>query len=230
MTTINRRAFMLTGTVVCAASACLFGATVVRLFRPQHPTNRVRVRIQYPGHAEADEHGLPLYDAIQPKDPRQRIGAGGSRHGQWERWYHQATNTVRAKFLSAGYKIIEVHFMQGFGIEGEKREYELTRRWWRTPRGRPDGVRLSAFFSVQKELFFLENPWAGLPAARSSTARPSFTTTTGPRCVSPISRAAILPGRRGNRAYLLRSGWNPAGQRLFRGCYSPIASRSSLRT
>lgn len=81
---------------------------------------------------------------------------------EWTRWYYK-THEAEAleKMDSVGYKLIEIHFMYGFGIEGEKSEYELTKKM--VENAHKVGIKVLGylqFFSVQKELFFLENPWA----------------------------------------------------------------------
>lgn len=81
---------------------------------------------------------------------------------EWERWYYKTHEFDAVKKMAdAGYKILEIHFMYGFGIKGEKPEYELTKKM--VENAHKLGMKVFGylqFFSVQKELFFLENPWA----------------------------------------------------------------------
>jgi hypothetical protein len=81
---------------------------------------------------------------------------------EWERWYYK-THELESlqKMADAGYKLIEIHFMYGFGLEGEKEEYELTKKM--VENAHKVGIKVFGyfqFFSIQKELFFIENPWA----------------------------------------------------------------------
>lgn len=81
---------------------------------------------------------------------------------EWQRWYYK-THELEAleKMADAGYQLIEIHFMYGFGIEGERSEYELTKKM--VENAHKVGIKVFGyfqFFSVQKELFFIENPWA----------------------------------------------------------------------
>jgi hypothetical protein len=81
---------------------------------------------------------------------------------EWERWYLKMHDLGPLKKMAdAGYKIIEIHFMYGFGPKGEKSEYELTKKM--VDNAHQAGIKVLGyfqFFSVQKELFFIENPWA----------------------------------------------------------------------
>lgn len=165
MTTINRRAFMLTGTVgVAAASACLFGASGCS------PVSSASPDLESSPGSKSNILDTPKlmnmgFHYTTQFSRRTRVNVLGlvdHATDEWERWYHQAhEREFVQKIAGAGYKIIEVHFMQGFGIEGEKREYELTRKM--VAHAHEAGLTVFGylqFFSVQKELFFLENPWA----------------------------------------------------------------------
>lgn len=81
---------------------------------------------------------------------------------EWARWYYKTHEFESLKKMAdAGYKLIEIHFMYGFGLEGEKKEYELTKKM--VENAHKVGIKVFGyfqFFSVQKELFFIENPWA----------------------------------------------------------------------
>ena len=80
----------------------------------------------------------------------------------WTRWYlkmHEMASLQR--MADAGYTLIEIHFLYGFGLQGEREEVELTRQM--TANAHTAGLKVLGyfqFFSVQGELFFLENPWA----------------------------------------------------------------------
>ena len=90
------------------------------------------------------------------------MGVVDQSSDEWERWYKK-THELDAlvKMAGAGYRLIEIHFMYGFGIEGESSEYELTKIM--VGNAHKAGIKVLGyfqFFSVQKELFFIENPWA----------------------------------------------------------------------
>jgi len=81
---------------------------------------------------------------------------------EWAEWYRRMhePESVR-RIAAAGYSLMEVHFLYGFGLEGEREEAELTRQI--VAHAHEQGIRVLGyfqFFSVQSELFFLENPWA----------------------------------------------------------------------
>ena len=80
----------------------------------------------------------------------------------WERWYLRMHEEEAVKRIAdAGYNLMEVHFLYGFGLAGEREEYELTRRI--VKHAHRHGIQVLGyfqFFSVQSELFFPENPWA----------------------------------------------------------------------
>ncbi len=81
---------------------------------------------------------------------------------EWERWYLKTHeyDSLR-KMADAGYELIEIHFLYGFGLQGERKEVELTKKM--TSNAHRAGLKVVGyfqFFSVQQELFFKENPWA----------------------------------------------------------------------
>ena len=90
------------------------------------------------------------------------MGVVDQSSDEWERWYIKMHELESIKKMAdTGYKIIEIHFMYGFGIEGEKIEYEMTKKM--VENAHKVGIKVLGyfqFFSVQKELFFIENPWA----------------------------------------------------------------------
>ena len=81
---------------------------------------------------------------------------------EWGKWYLKMHEYESVKKIAeAGYKIIEIHFMYGLGLEGEKEEYELTRKM--VLNAHKAGLKVLGyfqFFCVLRELFFLEAPWA----------------------------------------------------------------------
>ena len=81
---------------------------------------------------------------------------------EWAGWYDNAHEAASLKKIaSAGYNLMEIHFLYGFGIKAEKEEIELTRKMVKN--AHKSGIRVLGyfqFFSVQEELFFIENPWA----------------------------------------------------------------------
>lgn len=81
---------------------------------------------------------------------------------EWERWYRRAHELESLQDMAdAGYKLIEIHYLYGFGIKSEKDEIALTKKM--VENAHKVGIKVLGyfqFFSVQKELFFLENPWA----------------------------------------------------------------------
>lgn len=81
---------------------------------------------------------------------------------EWEDWYlRNHTFEACRDIAKAGYRILEIHFLYGFGLIGEKEEYERTREM--VANAHRAGLKVLGyfqFFSVQSETFFLENPWA----------------------------------------------------------------------
>ncbi len=81
---------------------------------------------------------------------------------EWVNWYLY-THELEAvkKIAEAGYNFMEIHFLYGFGLKYEKEEVELTKKI--VANAHKCGIKVLGyfqFFSVQEELFFLENPWA----------------------------------------------------------------------
>ncbi len=80
----------------------------------------------------------------------------------WERWYRQMHQPEAIEAMAeAGYSLIEIHFMYGFGPAHEAADIALTTAF--TERAHAAGMRVIGyfqFFSVQQETFFLEHPWA----------------------------------------------------------------------
>lgn len=80
----------------------------------------------------------------------------------WERWYRLAHEFESCRRIAAtGYKLIEIHFLYGFGLRGEREEYELTKKM--VDNAHRAGLKVMGyfqFFSVQSETFLPENPWA----------------------------------------------------------------------
>ncbi len=80
----------------------------------------------------------------------------------WNRWYLRMHEAEAAREIAAaGYTAIEIHFLYGFGLEGEREEWECAVRM--TRHAHAAGLKVFGylqFHSVQQELFFPENPWA----------------------------------------------------------------------
>ncbi len=81
---------------------------------------------------------------------------------EWSEWYHRIhePETMR-KLVEAGYDMIEIHFLYGYGIKAETEEIELTAKMVRN--AHENNIKVLGYFqflSVQEELFFLENNWA----------------------------------------------------------------------
>jgi hypothetical protein len=95
---------------------------------------------------------------------------------KWERWYKNAHELSALQEMSdAGYKLIEIHFLYGFGLKNEAEEIELTRKM--TENAHKVGIKVLGyfqFFSIQKELFFVENPWAKDCIAVKADGTPHF--------------------------------------------------------
>jgi len=81
---------------------------------------------------------------------------------EWSRWYLKMHEPGEMKKMAAaGYDFMEIHFLYGFGLKAEKEEIELTKKM--VDNAHSQGLKVLGyfqFFSVQEELFFLENPWA----------------------------------------------------------------------
>ena len=81
---------------------------------------------------------------------------------EWSEWYH-CTHEPEAlkKLADAGYNLIEIHFLYGYGLKAESEELELTKKM--VQNAHAAGIKVLGYFqfhSVQEELFFIENPWA----------------------------------------------------------------------
>lgn len=81
---------------------------------------------------------------------------------EWESWYLRTHGFDACRAIAdAGYQLIEIHFLYGFGLSGEKEEYDSAREM--VHNAHRAGLKVFGyfqFFSVQSETFFLENPWA----------------------------------------------------------------------
>jgi len=90
------------------------------------------------------------------------IGLIDQASPEWAEWYHLAHEFEAVKKMAdAGYDFIEIHFLYGFGLKGEAKEVELTKKM--VENAHRAGLKVTGyfqFFSVQEELFFIENPWA----------------------------------------------------------------------
>jgi hypothetical protein len=81
---------------------------------------------------------------------------------EWSDWYlneHEPDSLQKMK--NAGYDLIEIHFLYGYGLKGEAEEVELTKKM--VAHAHEIGIKVLGYFqfySVQEELFFIENPWA----------------------------------------------------------------------
>ncbi len=81
---------------------------------------------------------------------------------QWREWYlgcHELPALQKMK--EQGYDFLEIHFIYGYGLKGESVEIERTRQM--AANAHQAGFKIIGyfqFFSVQEELFFIENPWA----------------------------------------------------------------------
>ncbi len=90
------------------------------------------------------------------------IGLVDQSTDEWAEWYLKVHEPAALREMAdAGYTLIEIHFLYGFGLEGEREEWERARDM--TRHAHAAGLKVQGyfqFFSVQQELFFLENPWA----------------------------------------------------------------------
>lgn len=81
---------------------------------------------------------------------------------EWSEWYHKMHEPeALRKMADAGYKLIEIHFLYGYGLNAESEEVELTRKM--VENAHAAGIKVLGYFqfhSVQEELFYIENPWA----------------------------------------------------------------------
>ena len=81
---------------------------------------------------------------------------------EWSEWYHRMHDPeALQKMAKAGYNLIEIHFLYGYGLKGEAEEIELTKKM--VVNAHAAGIKVLGYFqfqSVQEELFFIENPWA----------------------------------------------------------------------
>lgn len=81
---------------------------------------------------------------------------------EWSEWYHHMHEPeALQKMADAGYNLIEIHFLYGYGLKGETEEVELTKKM--VTNAHAAGIKVLGYFqfqSVQEELFFIENPWA----------------------------------------------------------------------
>ncbi len=90
------------------------------------------------------------------------VGLVDQSTDEWKEWYLKTHQPPALREMAdAGYTLIEIHFLYGFGLEGEREEWERARDMAR--HAHDAGLKVQGyfqFFSVQQELFFLENPWA----------------------------------------------------------------------
>lgn len=90
------------------------------------------------------------------------VGLVDQSTDDWSIWYENMHKPAALKRMAeAGYDMIEIHFIYGFGFDGEKKEIELTKTM--VENAHDAGLKVIGyfqFFSVQSELFFIENPWA----------------------------------------------------------------------
>lgn len=99
------------------------------------------------------------------------IGLVNHASPEWRQWYRDcheqpALDTIRA----AGYDFVEIHYIYGFGLQGEAPEIERTRKM--VANAHAAGLKVTGyfqFFSVQEELFMRENPWAANCLARDAS-------------------------------------------------------------
>ncbi len=81
---------------------------------------------------------------------------------EWSEWYQQTHEAESLqKMADAGYNLIEIHFLYGFGLKSEAEEIELTKKM--VQNAHAAGIKVLGYFqfhSVQEELFYIENPWA----------------------------------------------------------------------
>ena len=63
----------------------------------------------------------------------------------WEAWYNK-THEYEAlqQMADAGYELIEIHFLYGFGLKNERHEVELTRKM--TANAHRAGLRVVGYF------------------------------------------------------------------------------------
>ncbi len=80
----------------------------------------------------------------------------------WLDWYRRVHERDSVHDIAeAGYRLAELHFLYGFGLKAEHEDVELTRQF--VQHAHEFGLLVMGyfqFFSIQEELFFLENPWA----------------------------------------------------------------------
>lgn len=81
---------------------------------------------------------------------------------RWARWYQAMHEPAAvADIADAGYDLVEIHFMYGFGPRHEAEDLALTTQF--VQHAHEAGLKVLGyfqFFSVQQETFFLEHPWA----------------------------------------------------------------------
>lgn len=90
------------------------------------------------------------------------VGLVDQSTDEWADWYLESHEPAALREMAdAGYTLIEIHFLYGFGLEGEREEWERARTMTRN--AHDIGLKVLGYFqfhSVQQEVFFLENPWA----------------------------------------------------------------------
>lgn len=167
MNKLNRRKFIFTG-AAGALAATVYGkesSLLFSSFSTDEKTGTEETNLMKSGILETPKLMNMGFHYTTQYSRRTRISVMGlvdHSTDEWERWYYKTHEYESVKKMAdAGYKIIEIHFMYGFGIKGEKPEYELTKKMVES--AHKLGIKVFGylqFFSVQKELFFLENPWA----------------------------------------------------------------------
>ncbi len=90
------------------------------------------------------------------------IGLVDQGSEEWEEWYLKMHEPQAMRdIVAAGYTAIEVHFLYGYGLEGERDEWQRTKKL--VANAHAEGLLVFGyfqFFSVQQETFFIESPWA----------------------------------------------------------------------
>lgn len=147
---------------------------------------------------------------------------------EWRRWYLEChEEPALQKMRDAGYDFVEIHYIYGYGLQGEAAEIERTRQM--VENAHAVGLKVTGyfqFFSVQEELFMLENPWAAQCLALDAAGkRLEYNYDRPSLCFShPQVREYYLQGVEHGLRYCGLDGIRLDND-YYKGCYCPLCQK-----
>ncbi len=156
------------------------------------------------------------------------IGLVDHASPDWQSWYlHCHTRPALQKMREVGYDFVEIHYIYGFGLKGESREIERSKEM--VENAHAVGLKVIGyfqFFSVQEELFMLENPWAAqCLAVDAEGKRLEYNYDRPSLCFShPQVREYYLKGAEHGLLYCGLDGIRLDND-YYKGCYCPLCQK-----